>query len=93
MMPSIRNAESIAFSRIKLLVADVLKAAREVTRRGDAPDTQEAYALLNLAQTAESLALSLPVEMLPDEEWRYVSDAEYAACDELLAILADLPKD
>jgi hypothetical protein len=87
MMPSIKNAESIAFDRIKNLVADVLKAAREVTRRDDALDTQEGYALLNLAQTAESLALSLPVEMLPDEEWRWVSPAEYAACDEILALL------
>ncbi|MFJ3974866.1 hypothetical protein [Streptomyces sp. NPDC090021] len=87
MMPSIKNAESIAFNRIKLLVADVLKAAREVTRRDEPLDTQEAYALLNLAQTAESLALSLPVEMLPEEEWRWVSPAEYAAVDEILALI------
>jgi hypothetical protein len=91
MMPTIRNAESIAFSKIKLLVAEVLKTAREVTawRNDYDPGTQEWYTLCNLAQTAESLALTLPVEMLPDAEWRYVSPAEYAACDELLAILAD----
>ncbi|MER7111227.1 hypothetical protein [Streptomyces sp. NPDC000229] len=90
--PSIRYAESIAFDRIKNLVADVLKTAREVTtwRNDYDPGTQEWYMLCNLAQTAESLALSLPVEMLPDEEWRHVSPAEYAACDELLAILAEV---
>ncbi len=89
MMPTIRNAESIALDRIKNLVADVLKTAREVTawRNDYDPGTQEWYTLCNLAQTAESLALSLPVEMLPDEEWRYVSPAEYAAVDEILALL------
>ncbi|NUK41826.1 hypothetical protein HRW13_13225 [Streptomyces lunaelactis] len=94
-MPSIKNAESIAFDRIKNLVADVLKAAREVTtwRNDYDPGTQEWYTLCNLAETAESLALSLPVEMLPDKEWRYVSPGEYAACDELLGVLADLAKD
>jgi len=89
MMPSVRNAESIAFDRIKNLVADVLKTAREVTawRNDYDPSTQEWYTLCNLAETAESLALSLPVEMLPDKEWRYVSPAEYAAVDELRALL------
>ncbi|RPF45726.1 hypothetical protein EDD96_2288 [Streptomyces sp. Ag109_G2-6] len=89
MMPSIRNAESIAFDRIKNLVADVLRTTREVTawRNDYDPGTQEWYTLCNLAETAESLALSLPVEMLPDEEWRWVSPAEYAAVDELLTLL------
>lgn len=89
MMPTIRNAESIALDRIKNLVADVLKIAREVTawRNDYDPGTQEWYTLCNLAQTSEGLALSLPVEMLPDEEWRWVSPAEYAACDEILALL------
>ncbi|KOG26799.1 hypothetical protein [Streptomyces viridochromogenes] len=91
MMPSVENAESIPFERIKKLVADVLKTTREVDawRNDYDPGTQEWYTLCNLAETAESLALALPVEMLPDEEWRHVSPAEYAACDELLAILAD----
>ncbi|MGV9312610.1 hypothetical protein ACWDR0_10485 [Streptomyces sp. NPDC003691] len=89
MMPSIRNTESIAFDRIKNLVADVLKATREITqwRTDYDPGTQEWYTLLNLSETAESLALSLPVEMLPDKEWRYVSPGEYAACAEILALL------
>jgi hypothetical protein len=89
MMPSIKNAESIAFDRIKNLVADVLKATREITewRNDYDPGTQEWYTLINLAETAESLALSLPVEMLPDEEWRHVSPAEYAAVDTILAQL------
>ncbi|MFE5971414.1 hypothetical protein ACFQ64_04545 [Streptomyces sp. NPDC056460] len=91
MMPSIQNAESIGFDRIKNLVADVLKTVREVEewRNDYDPMTQEWYTLCNLADTAGSLALSLPVEMLPDKEWRHVSDAEYAACDDLLEILAE----
>lgn len=91
MMPSIQNAESIAFDRIKNLVAEVLKAVREVEewRNDYDPATQEWYTLCNLADTAGSLATSLPVEMLPDAEWRQVSDAEYAACDDLLEILAE----
>ncbi|MFI5861831.1 hypothetical protein [Streptomyces sp. NPDC051546] len=91
MMPSIQNAESVAFDRIKNLVAEVLKTVREVEewRNDYDPATQEWYTLCNLADTAGSLALSLPVEMLPDAEWRHVSDAEYAACDELLEILAE----
>ncbi|WP_282703727.1 hypothetical protein [Streptomyces sp. CC219B] len=88
-MPSIKDAESIAFDRIKNLVADVLKTTREITewRNEYDPGTQEWYTLINLAETAESLALSLPVEMLPDEEWRHVSPAEYAAVDTILAQL------
>ncbi|MGA5019269.1 hypothetical protein ACPCAA_17855 [Streptomyces griseoincarnatus] len=95
MFPTIKHAESVAFSRIKLLVADVLKTAREVRewREDYAPNTQEWFTLCNLAETAESLALSLPVEMLPDSEWRYVSPSEYAAVDELLAILDDVTRD
>lgn len=91
MMPSIQNAQSIGFDRIKNLVAEVLKTAREVEewRNDYDPMTQEWYTLINLAETASSLALSLPVEMLPDSEWRHVSDAEYAACDDLLEILAE----
>ncbi|MFJ9827725.1 hypothetical protein ACIRSU_25680 [Streptomyces sp. NPDC101160] len=91
MMPSIQNAQSIGFDRIKNLVAEVLKTAREVEewRNDYDPMTQEWYTLINLAETASSLALSLPVEMLPDSEWRHVSDAEYGACDDLLEILAE----
>lgn len=91
MMPSIRNAESLGLDRIKTLVADVLKIAREVNewRNDYDPASQEWYTLCNLAETAESLAMSLPVEMLPDSEWRWVSPSEYAACDEILAVLAE----
>ncbi|MEV3858454.1 hypothetical protein AB0J38_29585 [Streptomyces sp. NPDC050095] len=94
MMPSITNAESIQFDRIKKLVAEVLKITREVDewRTDYDPATQEWYTLLNLAQTADSLILSLPVEMLPDEEWRHVSPAEYAACDEILDALKEAGK-
>jgi hypothetical protein len=91
MMPSITNAESIGFERIKQLVAAVLKTTREVDawRNDYDPGTQEWYTLCNLAETAESLAIALPVEMLPDEEWRYVSPGEYAACDDILATLKE----
>jgi hypothetical protein len=89
MTPTIQNAATIAFDRIKNLVADVLRTTREVTewRNDYDPGTQEWYTLLNLAETAESLALALPVEMLPDEEWRHVSPAEYAAVDTILGQL------
>ncbi|MFE0104159.1 hypothetical protein [Streptomyces sp. NPDC059009] len=89
MMPSITNAESIHFDRIKELVAEVLTITRDVDewRNDYDPASQEWYTLCNLSDTASSLALSLPVEMLPDEEWRYVSDAEYAATDEILDAL------
>ncbi|MGW0899261.1 hypothetical protein ACWD0G_20135 [Streptomyces goshikiensis] len=92
MMPSIQNAESLGLDRIKTLVAAVLKTAREVNewRNDYDPGSQEWYTLLNLAETAESLALSLPVEMLPDSEWRHVSPSEYAAVDEILAILDEV---
>ncbi|WP_405978843.1 hypothetical protein [Streptomyces sp. NBC_00158] len=92
MMPSIRNAESMGLDRIKMLVAEVLKTVREVNewRNDYDPGSQEWYTLCNLAETAESLALSLPVEMLPDSEWRHVSPSEYAACDEILAILDEV---
>ncbi|MCX5237244.1 hypothetical protein OG824_18760 [Streptomyces prunicolor] len=91
MMPTIQNADTIAFDRVKKLVAEVLKTTREVDawRNDYDPGTQEWYTLCNLAETAESLALSLPVEMLPDEEWRHVSPAEYAACDDILAALKE----
>ncbi|MFJ2814380.1 hypothetical protein [Streptomyces sp. NPDC087294] len=94
MMPSIRNAESIAFDRIKNLVADVLRTTREVTawRNDYDPGSQEWYTLINLAETAESLALSLPVEMLPDTEWRWVNPSEYAAVDEILDALKEAGK-
>lgn len=90
-MPSIKNAESLAFDRIKTIVADVLKTVREVEewRNDYDPGSQEWYTLCNLADNAGSLVMSLPVEMLPDEEWRHVSEAEYAACDDLLEILAE----
>ncbi|MEW1694504.1 hypothetical protein [Streptomyces sp. NPDC091278] len=90
-MPSIENAESIALDVIKTLVAEVLKTAREIEewRNDYDPKTQEWYTLINFSQTASSLAFALPVEMLPDSEWRYVSEAEYAACDDLLEILAE----
>ncbi|MFI1655641.1 hypothetical protein ACH4ZU_12140 [Streptomyces sp. NPDC020472] len=88
-MPSVQNPQSIAFDRIKTLVADVLKITREIDewRNDYDPASQEWYTLLNLSDTASSLALSLPVEMLPDREWRHVSPAEYAAVDEILALL------
>ncbi|MCD7439009.1 hypothetical protein K4B79_12315 [Streptomyces lincolnensis] len=91
MMPSVENAESIPFEKIKELVAKVLTTTREVEawRQDYDPKSDEWYTLCDLAETTESLVFALPVEMLPEKEWRYVSPAEYAACDELLTILAD----
>ncbi|WP_369186503.1 hypothetical protein [Streptomyces sp. R08] len=94
MMPSITNSDSMQLERIKTLVAEVLKTTREVEawRNDYDPGSQEWYTLVNLAQTAESLALSLPVEMLPDAEWRWVSSSEYAAVDEILDALKEAGK-
>ncbi|MER8116297.1 hypothetical protein [Streptomyces sp. NPDC094031] len=80
--------------RIKNLVAEVLKTTREVEEwRSDYdPGSQEWYTLCNLADTAETLVFSLPAEMLPDAERRYVSPGEYSACDEILDALKEAGK-
>ncbi|WP_328742146.1 hypothetical protein OG436_14040 [Streptomyces caniferus] len=80
--------------RIKTMVAEILQTTREVEewRNDYDPGSQEWYTLVNLAQTAESLALSLPVEMLPDAEWRWVSSSEYAVVDEILDALKEAGK-
>jgi hypothetical protein len=95
MFPTIEQPESIGLDRIKESAREVLAIAREVEkgREGHDPGTQESYTLLNLAQTAARLVYALPVEMLPEEEWRYVSPSEYAAVGELLEILASVSKD
>ncbi|MGP3686223.1 hypothetical protein ACTVZO_16205 [Streptomyces sp. IBSNAI002] len=91
MMPSIKNAESIAFSKIKEFVAEVLAITRFVSqlREDYNPGTDDWENLCDLSTAADRLVLALPVEMLPDKEWRHVSPAEYAACDDILAILAE----
>ncbi|MFD4542442.1 hypothetical protein [Streptomyces bauhiniae] len=94
MMPSITHPDSMQLDRIKNLVAEVLKTCREVEewRNDYDPASQEWYTLINLARTAESLVLSLPVEMLPEAEWRWVSTSEYAAVDEILDALKEAGK-
>lgn len=94
MMPSITNPDSMQLDRIKTMVAEILQTTREVEewRNDYDPGSQEWYTLVNLAQTAESLALSLPVEMLPDAEWRWVSSSEYAVVDEILDALKEAGK-
>ncbi|MGW8743529.1 hypothetical protein [Streptomyces sp. NPDC055794] len=94
MMPSITNPDSMQLVRIKELVAEILKTTREVEewRNEYDPGSQEWYTLCNLAQNAESLAFSLPVEMLPEAEWRYVSPGEYAAVEEILDTLKEAGK-
>ncbi|SNS50040.1 hypothetical protein [Actinacidiphila glaucinigra] len=88
MTPSVNTPGSIAFESIQTAARAVLAITREVDkwREDYDPMTDEWHTLLNLSEAAAKLAFALPVEMLPPEEVRHVSEYELRLSDELLAL-------
>ncbi|MGW3336188.1 hypothetical protein ACWDCL_01740 [Streptomyces sp. NPDC001009] len=87
--PSIHTPGSIRFAEIQESARDVLAMHRHVESLRDDydPNTDDWRMLVNLSTAAARLAHSLPVEMLPPEEVRVVSEYEYRLAEELLAML------
>ncbi|MFF4244324.1 hypothetical protein ACFYY2_07590 [Streptomyces sp. NPDC001822] len=98
MIPSIQTPESIRFEEIQEAARVVLSITRIVEEWSEqcelcTPRTDEWNVLRHLANAAERLALSLPVELLPPEEVRPVGDYELSLAAELLDILAAIERD
>ncbi|MFJ1932643.1 hypothetical protein ACIOGZ_08200 [Kitasatospora sp. NPDC088160] len=76
---------------IKNKVREVLAIHREVEdwRIDYDPGTPEWFTLVNLSEVAAGLALSLPPEMLPEEELRTPNPREYEVLDELIALCSE----
>ncbi|WP_371671245.1 hypothetical protein OG985_28665 [Streptomyces sp. NBC_00289] len=95
MTPSVNTPGSIAFEQIQTAAREVLAITRQVDewREDYDPGTDEWHTLLLLSEAAAKLAFALPVEMLPPEEVRPVSEYELRLSDELLDLLTSIERE